>query len=514
MKYLKFTFYLSLFSFSILKAQTSPSIQWQKTLGGSSYDVARSIQQTSDGGYIIAGESDSTNGDVTGNHGTSDFWIVKLDPSGIIQWQKSLGGSYGDMANAIQQTSDGGYIVVGESSSINGDVTGNHGNADYWIVKLDPSGNLQWQKSLGGSNRDAANSVKQTLDGGYIVAGESNSTNGDVTGNHGNYDYWIVKLDPSGNLQWQKSLGGSLYDAANSIQQTFDGGYIVAGGSNSDDGDVTNNNGNQDFWIVKLNPSGGIQWQTSLTGNLADQAQSIQQTEEGYIVAGGSNSQNSENPTTFGISNYRVAKLDSNGIMQWQKHFGGSNNDYAYSTQQTQDGGYIVAGGAQSADGDVIGNHGNNDFWIIKLNYSGNFEWQKTLGGSAFEDAYSINQTNDGGFVIAGMTQSTDGDVTGNHGNGDMWIVKLGAFLSTNENSIKNNISIYPNPAKDFVNINNLPHETTISITDASGRKILSKKYSEKNISIDTSDLINGNYIIQAEHQGTTILSKKLIILK
>jgi hypothetical protein len=514
MKYLKFTFYFSLFSFSLINAQTAPSIQWQKTLGGSSYDSANSIQQTSDGGYIIAGESDSTNGDITGNHGTSDFWIVKLNASGIIQWQKSLGGSYGDVANSIQQTSDGGYIVAGESASINGDVTGNHGNADYWVVKLDSSGNIQWQKSLGGSNRDAANSVKQTLDGGFIVAGESSSTDGDVTGNHGNYDYWIVKLDPSGNIQWQKSIGGSLYDAANSIQQTFDGGYIVAGGSNSADGDVTHNQGNQDFWIVKLNSSGIIQWETSLSGNLADQAESIQQTEDGYIVAGGSNSQNTENPSTFGISNYRVAKLDSNGIMQWQNHFGGSNNDYAYSTQQTQDGGYIVAGGAFSADGDVIGNHGNNDFWIIKLNPSGNMEWQKTLGGSSFEDAYSIKQTNDGGFILAGITQSTDGDVTGNQGNGDMWIVKLGAFLSTTENSIKNNISIYPNPAKDFVKIDNLPSETTISVTDASGRKILSKKYSEKNVSINTSDLINGNYIIQFEHDGTTILSKKIIISK
>ncbi|WP_228458135.1 T9SS C-terminal target domain-containing protein [Chryseobacterium schmidteae] len=377
MKYLKFTFSFFLASFSALNAQTAPSIQWQRSLGGSSYDLAKSIQQTSDGGYIIAGESDSTNGDVTRNHGTSDFWIVKLSALGIIEWQKSLGGSYGDIANSIQQTSDGGYIVAGESSSINGDVTGNHGNADYWIVKLDSSGNIQWQKSLGGSNRDAANSVKQTLDGGYIVAGESNSTNGDITGNHGNSDYWIVKLDPSGILQWQKSLGGSLYDVANSIQQTSDGGYIVAGGSNSVDGDVTHNQGNEDFWIVKLNPSGVIQWERSLSGNLSDRAESIQETEGGYIVTGGSNSQNSENPTTFGISNYRVAKLDSNGIMHWQKHFGGSNNDYAYSTQQTPDGGYIVAGGAQSVDGDVIGNHGNNDFWIIKLNSSGNLEWQK-----------------------------------------------------------------------------------------------------------------------------------------
>lgn len=514
MKYFKFTLSFFIISFSVMNAQTVPSIQWQKSLGGSSYDLAKSIQQTSDGGYIIAGESDSTNGDVTGNHGTSDFWIVKLNALGIIEWQKSLGGSYSDMANSIQQTSDGGYIVAGESNSINGDVTGNHGNADYWIVKLDPSGNIQWQKSLGGSNRDAANSIKQTSDGGYIVAGESSSNNGDVTGNHGNFDFWIVKLDPSGSIQWQKSLGGSLYDGANSIQQTSDGGYIVAGGASSSNGDVTNNHGNTDFWIVKLDASGTIQWERSLIGNLADTAQSIHQIEGGYIVTGPSNSQNSEVPTNFGISNYCVAKLDSNGNTVWQKYFGGSNNDYPFSTQQTTDGGYIVAGGSQSLDGDVVGNHGNNDFWIIKLNSSGNMEWQKSLGGSAFEDAYSIKQTNDGGFVLAGITQSADGDVTGYHGNSDAWVVKLGAFLSTEESNIKNNITIYPNPAKDFVNIDNLPSESTISITDAAGRKISSKKYSEKNVSINTSGLINGNYIIQVVNQGTTILSKKIIISK
>ena len=175
-------------------ASAQPAIEWQKSLGGSGGDEAYAIQQTSDGGYIVAGHSSSNDGDVTGNHGYDDYWVVKLDVSGNIQWQKSLGGSGADMAVSIGQTSDGGYIVAGLSLSNDGDVTANHGSSDFWVVKLDVSGNIQWQKSLGGSGSDWALSIKQTSDGACIVAGHIMSNDGDVSGNHGASDYWVVKL--------------------------------------------------------------------------------------------------------------------------------------------------------------------------------------------------------------------------------------------------------------------------------------------------------------------------------
>ncbi|TZG00252.1 T9SS type A sorting domain-containing protein (plasmid) [Chryseobacterium panacisoli] len=511
MRHLTFTFLF--FTFSISMAQTAPSIEWQKALGGSQAESANAIQQTSDGGYIVAGNSMSSDGNMT-NHGDSDYWIIKLDTSGSIQWQKSLGGSFYDSANSIQQTADGGYIVAGESYSIDGDITGNHGNSDYWIVKLDASGTMQWQKSLGGTNEDWANSVQQTSDGGYIVAGESYSTDGDITGNHGNSDYWIVKLDSSGGIQWQKALGGTSYDRANSIQQTFDGGYIVAGGSASNNGDITGNHGNEDFWIVKLNSSGIIQWEKSLVGNLADAAESIRQTSEGgYIVAGGSNSTNSEIPTNFGESNYCVAKLDSNGNTLWQKYFGGSGNDYAYSTQPTSDGGYIVAGATGSANGDIIGSHGSSEYWIIKLDSSGIMQWQKPLGGTSFDEAYSIQQTADGGYILAGQISSTDGEVTGAHGSSDSWIVKLNSDqLSTAENHSINKPSIYPNPSKDFFYVDHLPKETVVSITDMSGRKLFSQQYNEEKIRINTSAFTEGIYMIQIRSKEEIILSKKITV--
>ncbi len=320
-----------------------PAIEWQKCLGGTFHDNAYSIQQTSDGGYVVASYTDSNNGDVAGNHGQYDYWVVKLDVTGNIQWQKCLGGTNADEASSIQQTSDGGYVVAGVASSNNGNVTGNHGNLDYWIVKLDANGNIQWQKCLGGTGEERARSVQQTSDSGYVVAGYSKSNNGDVTGNHGNFDYWIVKLDVTGTIQWQKCLGGTADDMAYSIQQTSDGGYVVAGCSESINGDVTGNHGNFDSWVVKL---------------------------------------------------------DVTGTIQWQKCLGGTLSDYARSIQQTWDGGYVVAGIASSNDGDVTGNHGDEDYWVIKLDANGNIQWQKCFGGTGEDYAHSVRQSYDGGYVV------------------------------------------------------------------------------------------------------------------
>ena len=423
---------ISVFLISVLSAQ-APEIEWQKSLGGSLDDYAYSIQQTSDGGYIVAGMSRSNDGDVSGHHhnGTNyDYWIVKLEATGNIQWQKSLGGRLEDGAYSIQQTSDGGYIVAGSSNSNNGDVSGVHsvqyGYPDYWVVKLNSLGDIEWQKALGGSSGDVAYSIQQTSDDGYIVAGSSTSSDGNVSSNHGGIDAWLVKLNSLGSIQWEKPLGGSGWDYAKSIKQTSDGGYIVAGASWSNDGDVSSNQGYSDVWIVKLDTLGSIQWQKSLGGSGEDIAESIQQTSDGgYIVAGSSWSNDGDVSGNHGSTDYWVVKLNSLGSMEWQKSLGGSSNEQAYSIQQTSDGGYIVAGESQSNDGDVSGHQGHSDVWVIKLNSTGSIQWQKSLGGSGLDIAYSIRQAFDGGYIMAGISKSNDGDVSGNHGGIDFWVVKL-----------------------------------------------------------------------------------------
>ena len=401
-------------------AQQGPAIEWQKTLGGVARDEAYSIQQTVDGGYIVAGWTDSNDGDLSGNNGNSDFWVVKLDDSGNLSWQKTLGGSANDQATSIQQTFDGGYIVTGWTLSNDGDVSGKNGSNDFWVVKLNGSGDLSWQKTLGGSAFDQATSIQQTADGGYIVAGGTDSNDGDVSGNNGDIDFWVVKLDDSGNLSWQRALGGAIWDIARSIQQTADGGYIVTG-STFDQSDMNDNGGSYlDFWVVKLDGSGRMKWEKALGGFTFDEAHSIQQTfDGGYIVTGWTYSNDGDVSGNNGANDFWVVKLNGSGDLVWQKALGGSADDEAYSIQQTADGGYIVGGLATSNNGDVSGNHGGWDFWVVKLNGSGDLIWQKALGGSAYDKATSIQQTADGGYIVAGWTDSNDGDISGNHGDRD-----------------------------------------------------------------------------------------------
>jgi PKD repeat protein len=406
-------------------------IDWQKCLGGSAHDSAESIEQTADGGYIVAGHTSSNDGNVRDLHGPEDFWVVKLKDSGGIAWERSIGASGMDGANCIKQTANGWYVVAGYTSSS----SGSPGLADYLIVDLTPQGYSTWNKRLGGSGVDQAYSILQTADGGYAVAGSTESKDGDVRGNHGFSDYWIVKLDPpsppdpSPKLKWQKCLGGSQDDHARSILQTADGGYVVAGWTKSSDDDVQGNHGDFDCWIVKLDKSGNLVWQKCLGGSRSDGAWCINQTADGgYVVAGYTSSKDGDVSGNHGDWDYWVVKLDASGNMEWQKCLGGSGKDMARSIRQTADGGYVVAGYTSSNDGDVSGNHGMEDYWVVKLDKSGDLVWQKLLGGKDMEEASSVRQTSDGGYVVTGYTKSNDGDVSGNHGKvgtADFWVVKL-----------------------------------------------------------------------------------------
>jgi hypothetical protein len=418
------------FSFSFMaNAQNDIALQWEKSYGGSAEDFSWCVKQTSDGGYIISGKTSSSDGDVTGYHGGgSDYWVVKTDKSGTIQWQKTYGGSGEDKAGSVQQTTDGGYIIAGTTYSSDGDVTGFHGGySDYWVVKTDDSGIIQWQKTYGGSGADWGWCIQQTTDGGYIIAGNSNSNDGDVTGNHGGADYWVVKTDPLGNLQWQKSYGGSGNDEASGIRQTLDGGYIVAGYSYSTNGDVTGNHGGSDFWIVKTDPSGTLEWQKSYGGSDNEEnGYGIQQTiDGGYIIAGITNSTDGDVTGKHWGTDYWVVKTDPLGNIQWEKALGGSSDDAGLGIEKTVSGDFIIVGWTMSNDGDVTGNHGGTDYWAVKTNPSGIIQWQRTFGGWGEDWGMNIQATSDGGFILTGMSNSIDGDVTGNHGNSDYWIVKL-----------------------------------------------------------------------------------------
>lgn len=496
-----------LFQFFVLYTYAQPAIEWQKSLGGSNLESAYSIQQTSDGGYIVCGTSESNDGDLTVNKGGRDGWVIKLNSLGDIQWQKSYGGSDIDNFDSVYQLTDGTYIISGTSYSNNGDLSGNHGSADMWILNLDANGDILWQKLYGGSEFDGAPSIQQTMDGGYIVAAYAYSTDGDVTQNLGNCDYWILKLNSTGNILWQKSYGGSDVEIPTSIQQTADGGYVVAGETFSNDGDIIGFKGESDYWVVKLDSNGNFEWQSTLGGSGIEYPDKIQQTDDGgFIVSGYAFSNDGDVVGNHGASDYWVVKLSSTGDIQWKKALGGSSNEYNGSIHQTSDGGYIVTSYSYSNDGDVFGNHGSTDAWVVRLNNSGVIQWQKSIGGTNSDAAWRIYQTSDGGYITAGFSDSNDGDVSGNNGSYDMWIVKLSNDILSvpDTNNIVSQIQHFFNPRTESIELNmsNLPQGNyNFNITNSAGQIILSNEkfisQLQEKVSFNMEKFVSGIYFVQ-----------------
>ena len=365
----------------------------------------------------MTGWTEGPGGDVTGYHGAvnvGDYWVVKMDAVGTIQWERTLGGSAYDGGYVIRQTPDGGYIVGGQTSCTagDGDVTStNHGQTDFWVVKLSSTGAIQWQNSYGGEGVENLYGLDLTPDGGYILAGNTSSTGGQVTGNHGGLDGWVVKLDGAGTMQWEKCLGGSQADGLLSVQALADGTYIVAGSTNSNDGDVTGNHGGQDFWVVKLDNGANILWQKSLGGSGNDFPRSVVAMADGScVVAGSTASVDGQVTGNHGGQDFWVVRLDNTGALQWQKCLGGSGDDNAFSVAATSDGGFLVAGSTNSIDGDVTCyNMASRQMgWVLKIDGTGVLLWQTVLGGSTVDLEQSIKPTPDGGAIVGGFTGSSD----------------------------------------------------------------------------------------------------------
>lgn len=328
----------------------------------------------------------------TGSFGSGgfDIWILKLNTYGNIIWEKTYGGLYNDYGRAIQQTADGGYIVAGYTATSLGE------NFDVLVLKLDGNGDLSWHKIYGDSGSDIPRSIQQTLDGGYILAAYSDSFGDNTT------DLWILKLDQNGNVTWEKSYGASPNNIVRSIQQTSDEGYIVAGRTQ------LSSENNFDAWVLKLDSTGDVSWQKTYGGSDFDGATSIQQTsDDGYIMA--------VYTSSFGVraSDMWILKLDSTGDISWQKTFGGDGDDYPVSIQQTSDEGFIIGGWTTSLDSE------SRDCWLLKLDNTGTLAWHKRFGRDTLDEAHFAHQTTDGGYIITGDTISVG------TGSIDYWVLKI-----------------------------------------------------------------------------------------
>ncbi|MBL7806603.1 MAG: T9SS type A sorting domain-containing protein [Saprospiraceae bacterium] len=492
---------------------SQPLIQWQKNLGGFFADQGRSIKATPDGGYILNGVTLSDNGDVFGNHGAYDVWLIKLSQSGLVEWKKCLGGTGNDVGYEVCPTSDMGYILTGHTSSNNGQVSGNHGDLDCWVVKLDKNGIIEWQKCYGGTEWDEAWSIQQTTDGGYVFAGRTTSNDGDVVGFHGGLDYWVVKINSIGVIEWQKPMGGAGVDIGYSVKQTLDGGYIVNGESNSNDGDASGLIGSSDYWVVKLSSSGEIEWQKMLGSSSLDRGNDIIQLPSGEYLVFGHISWGDGNVTlAYAGYDYWVAKLSNTGEIIWQHTYGGTGEDFSSQINLTKDGGFIMVGSTNSKDGDITDNNGGVEYLIMKADSMGQLQWQKTLGGTMADRAFGGIQTDDEGFILTGYSWSNNGDVGGNKGENDFWIVKLAPETSATQTPTAIPLNLYPNPATTWITLN-LPiieQNMQVNITDEQGKLLLSRtiRTDEK---LDIAVLPRGVYWVTAVSKSGQVYAGKFV---
>ncbi|MDD1729761.1 MAG: hypothetical protein LUQ50_11915 [Methanospirillum sp.] len=393
----------------------TPEISWQHCLGKVHSNQSYIMEQTSDGGYVVLKRSEPDATGVTVTNRNDEFWMAKLSPAGDIAWQKRPGTIPSNTLTGTQQP-DSCNMSPGERFEpyfVNG--SGTTDSYDTWMGKFTHDGYLSWEKILQGILHGEAHGIRQMSDGGYLLVGSVKSRGDTNSSDHGDLDYWVVRLTPSGDLSWEKTFGGSKDDLGYNAWQTPDGGYIIAGASSSDDGHVSGNHGDLDYWIVKLTPDGHLSWATSLGGADRDQPYAIQQTaDSGYIIAGRSRSNDGDVTGNHGDFDFWIVKLTPAGIISWEQSLGGTGNDEAHSIMQTRDGGFIIAGGSESWNGDVTGNHGNFDYWVVKLAPDGSMKWQKSLGGSKDDVGQSIMQTRDGGYLLSGVSHSDDGDIAGN----------------------------------------------------------------------------------------------------
>jgi hypothetical protein len=367
---------------SVILAQP-PGIEWSRTYGGNSSDIANSVYSTSSGAYIFAGYTKSFNAD------SNDVYLVKTDSAGNILWYRLYGGADYDDARCLQETADGGYILAGRTRSFGA------GGNDMYVVRTDSNGDSLWTRTYGGSNSDAAECIIQTADGGYLIAGDTRPYSG------AHVEMYLVKTDSLGDTIWTRTYGGSDDRVAYSVQQTDDGGYIVVG-CNPIYGGLE-----YDIYLVKTDSRGDTLWTRTYGGENEDYAISVEQTGDGdYMIAGSTRSFGA------GEGDFYVLRTDSLGDILWTRTYGSGNNDYATSMQQTIDGRYIILGGMGTYGGET-------DLYLIKIENVGDTIWTIVYGGENIEVGSSVDVTAEGNYIVAGYIWDWEMPA-------DCWLVKTG----------------------------------------------------------------------------------------
>ncbi|MBK9506567.1 MAG: T9SS type A sorting domain-containing protein [Bacteroidetes bacterium] len=412
----------------------APDILWEHGYGGNHDDRGYEVLETLDGGFLMVGQEQSIDGDIIDNHGLDDVYVVKTDMNGEIIWSRAYGGSDYDYGKAACLAHDGGYIIAGNSGSMDGNLTGNNGFKDLWVFKLDDLGDIVWQFNYGGSHNEGIKSIIPTSDGGYLGVGTSQSNDGGVIGHHGEYgapDIWVVKFDLTGNMLWNKCFGSSEFDYVEGAIETQDGNYIFVGHSEGYDGEIGITYGDYDVVLMKISPDGELIWSKNFGGSWPDYGASVIELANGQLmILSETQSDDGLVEGYYGATDIWLFKTDANGNFIWGEVYGGTGIENTYDLIAYTDNQFIIASVANFVNGDIEFTHGGNDFWILGVDSLGEILWQKSIGGSLSDLPYSIKKINDDEIIISGYSNSIDYDVTPTYGSLNVWTVKLG-FCTT-----------------------------------------------------------------------------------
>jgi hypothetical protein len=533
----------------------SQDILWEKSYGGIHADYLFDAQSTADYGFILAGSSlsNKTGNKADNNNGDLDYWIWKMDENGELVWQKSFGGSGFDLLQSIKNTRDGGFILAGTSNSPNDFQKKDacKGGTDFWVIKLDAKGEEQWQRTIGGSGQDELLCAFHTKDGGYMLGGSSSSspeisdetkTNTQSSNfkpdlytksesSRGNMDYWIVKLDKAGVVEWQKTYGGEYADILRSMEQTQDGGYILGGYSNSpQSGDKTeHNNGIGDYWIIKIDNVGKIQWQKTYGGNGDNQLYVIHQTQDGGYIAGGNSNSTSPLTSLGGMvgngTDYWVLKLDEKGDVEWSKTYDFGKTDILTSLVENPDQTYLIGGYSQNENeynsggiagkaAGLVNKNKEAGYNALKIDDKGEEIWKKNVGSNGDDVLQKLFETRDGGYLMAGTSNSgTSKEKRSTIGGNDFWVVKL-KDKSKPEKVKSKGIEAIPNPVVTFTNIiiGYEYEKGTATVVDMAGRILLQFAITDRTVPIDLSRYPEGIYVINiktnVQSDGVKVIRK------
>ncbi|MGB6092523.1 MAG: T9SS type A sorting domain-containing protein [Moheibacter sp.] len=505
----------------------SQKIEWQQVLGGAHSEYLYDVKATPDYGFLLAGSSFSgkTGTKSEAGQGDLDYFLWKMDESGKMEWQKSFGGSGSDYLYSAALTKEGGYILGGSSDSPkSGDKKEDgFGNMDFWILKLNPEGKKEWQLTLGGIGNDQLQSIQQTADGGYIVGGSSDSSpikdsDGKTIGSkteesRGSMDYWVVRLSPDGQIEWEKTFGGSFSDRLKDILILEDG-FLIAGTSNSPLGTgskTVQHYGENDYWLIKLDDRGNEIWQKAYGGDGDDSLSQIISTENGYLIAGSSNSKpNPDGGKTAANgegTDFWVVEIDRDGNTIWDATYDIGRWDVLVSVAATGQNEYLLSGYASSETlGRRTDSKGVNDYAVIKINSKGESLWQKTIGGMGSDQLKGAVQMRDGGYLLAGNSDSkkSDDKDRASIGGNDYWVVKLGSENKTTED--RKLVEVFPNPTYQYTNIVIAEdfREAKADVFDLNGRKLQTKELPYRSTAIDLQGYPPGVYIIKITIDGKT----------